>query len=137
MKYIFLTLFTSFLINCNIFKNNEVSVISLERTACFGTCPVYKIEIFNNGNAIYNGKRFVEKKGMFNFKLSKKEIKNIFKMADKINFINLKNEYYKPISDLPTSYIKIKSKKIKNYSGAPKKLYDLENYIDSICKRKL
>ena len=31
--------------------NSKVKIISLEKTACFGTCPVFHIEIYNNGFA--------------------------------------------------------------------------------------
>jgi hypothetical protein len=129
-----------FLFNtCNINKQSadQKCIISLERTACFGNCPIYKIELFNNGKGIYNGKKFIDKIGVVNFKISIKNIQKILKMADSINFNNLKKEYYEPISDLPTSYIKIKNKKIKNYSGAPKELHNLENLIDSICLKKV
>ena len=49
-----------FLINisCNTVSENTKEklnqlAISLEKTACFGTCPVFKIKIYNNGDAIF------------------------------------------------------------------------------------
>src|SRR3982751_1541119 len=38
-------------------------VITLERTACFGTCPVYTVTIYTDGTVIYNGTQFVDVKG--------------------------------------------------------------------------
>jgi hypothetical protein len=38
-------------------------VISLERTSCFGECPVYSVTIDAKGNVTYDGKRFVRVEG--------------------------------------------------------------------------
>jgi hypothetical protein len=47
------------------------------------------------------------------------------------------DEYSEKITDLPTTYIQIKEKKIKDYFGAPKKLKDLETLIEEIVLNKL
>jgi|GEM_PF-3609845 len=39
---------------------DKTKIISLEKTACFGTCPIFTINIFNNGEVIYYGKKFVK-----------------------------------------------------------------------------
>ena len=49
----------------------------------------------------------------------------------------MKEKYYEPISDLPTTYIRIYNKNIQDYSGSPKKLKQLENLIDNICKKAM
>ena len=70
--------------------NSKVKIISLEKTACFGTCPVFHIEIYNNGFATYNGKKFVTIKGLHNLEISKNDISKILKKAKEIDFQNLK-----------------------------------------------
>lgn len=40
----------------------KFKTIQLERTMCFGECPVYKVEILSDGTVNYNGEMFVEKK---------------------------------------------------------------------------
>ena len=134
----FFTLITLlFFINTeNIQKENQ-TLILLERTACFGNCPVYSITIRNNGSGIYVGKNFVKNIGEFTFNISKSEIDRILKKAEKIDFWNLKNEYYENISDLPTTYIQIKNKKIKDYVGAPKQLKELQKLIDNITIKSI
>ena len=32
-------------------------IVSLERTACYGNCPIYKIEIYEDNSGIYHGER--------------------------------------------------------------------------------
>ena len=38
-------------------------IISINRGACFGTCPIYFISIFSDMSGVYHGKNFVEKIG--------------------------------------------------------------------------
>ena len=113
-----------------IFNDQKKLIISLEKTACFGTCPILKIEIYNNGAIVYNGIKHVKKIGIYNLQIEKEEIQKILSKAEKIGFYKLKKEYTERISDLPTTYIMINGKLIKDYFGAPKKLKDLENQIE-------
>ena len=127
----------SILLSCGLTKKANTSeielIISLQRTACFGTCPIYKIEIFSDGSGIYTGTRFVENIGITKFSLSEIELNLILTEAEAIGFTNMKEEYSEPISDLPTTFIQIKDKKIRDYVGAPSELRELENLIDKIC----
>ena len=123
---------------CNYEKLNstEVSeIISLSRGACFGECSTYFISIFSDNSAVYHGKRFVEKNGTIKFELTDEEINQILDKANKINFCTLKDEYSEPITDLPTTYIQVFDKKIRDYCGAPAELKELEFLIDEICFR--
>ena len=49
----------------------------------------------------------------------------------------MKNEYSEPISDLPTTFIQIKEKRIIDYIGAPKTLKNLENLIDKLSQKAI
>ncbi len=129
----------SILLSCGLTKKTNTSeielIISLQRTACFGTCPIYKIEIFSDGSGIYTGKRFVENIGITKFSLSETQLNLILTKAEAIGFTNMKKEYSEPISDLPTTFIQIKDKKIRDYTGAPKTLKNLENLIDQLYQK--
>ena len=131
----------SILLSCGLIKKANTSeielIISLQRTACFGTCPIYKIEIFSDGSGIYTGTRFVENIGITEFSLSKTQLSLILTQAEDIGFTNMKGEYSEPISDLPTTFIQIKDKKIRDYTGAPKTLKNLENLIDQLYQKAL
>ena len=123
--------------NSEELSTDKTKIISLEKTACFGTCPIFTINIFNNGKVIYYGKKFVKKLGNLYLELNQKEINKILNKAKEINFNNLKSEYTENISDLPTTYVSINNKTIKNYYGAPKELKDLEKLIESIILEKM
>lgn len=112
-------------------KQNNNIIISLQKTACFGTCPEYKLDIYENGKVLYLGTRHVEHIGEKQVFIDFMEIQSILKYAKKNNFFRMKNEYSEPISDLPTTYIRIKGKKIKDYSGAPNELKELVKIIEN------
>ncbi len=135
MNKLFLIALT-FLFSCNLTKQidivNTAPIITLQRTACYGTCPIYKIEIYSDGSGIYTGTRFVDSIGVSKFKISKAKVRKILSEAERINFANMKDEFYEPVTDLPTTYIRVKDKKIKDYLGAPKKLKEFERLIDSL-----
>ena len=113
-------------------KDKEV-IISLQRTACFGTCPIYFFRISSDMSGVYHGKNFVEKIGEIEFTLSEEEINSILQKANEINYCQLEDEYFERISDLPRTYIQIFDKKVLDYYGAPKELKELEKLIDKIC----
>ena len=69
--------------------------------------------------------------------MTKSEVLNILQKADNIEFNKMKNEYVEAISDLPTTFICIKEKKIKDYFGAPKELKELEELIDKTTQENL
>ena len=140
MNKLFFILF-SILLCCGLTKKANTSeielIISLQRTACFGTCPIYKIEIFSDGSGIYTGTRFVENIGITKFSLSEPQLNLILTQAETIGFTNMEKEYSEPISDLPTTFIQIKDKKIRDYTGAPKTLKNLENLIDQLYQKAI
>ena len=133
MKFYFILIFI--FVSCNTIKDINVKepLISLQRTACFGECPIYKFEIYSSGNCIYYGKKFVEKIGQYKFQLKRNDIDIIISKAKEINFKKMDDKYTSSIADLPTTYIKIKNKKVIDNSNAPKELKDLEKLIDEIC----
>ena len=138
MKLYYIIILLSFF-NIPNSQNNKLPnpIILLERTICYGTCPAYKIEIYENGDGFYHGKRFVNNTGKFEFSINKIDISHIIKKAEEINFFDMQDKYTEAISDLPKTYIKIKNKLIEDYYGAPKELKELEELIDKVVLKNL
>ncbi|MCC7051882.1 MAG: hypothetical protein IT355_01360 [Gemmatimonadaceae bacterium] len=42
---------------------DTIAAIALERGACHGTCPIYVLQLFEDGRAVFNGERFVRVMG--------------------------------------------------------------------------
>jgi len=129
--------------------NFENLMITLERTACFGTCPIYKLTIKGDGTVIYEGERFVNVTGTQTTKISSDKIRELVDEFYKSGYFSLKESYTKKcdirgcmhVTDLPTTITSItideKTKRVENYFGAPEKLDELQNKIDDITNSKM
>jgi hypothetical protein len=42
-----------------VVNSQEIPVITLMRAWCLGTCPIYSVEIFQDGKLRYHGEKFV------------------------------------------------------------------------------
>ena len=108
-------------------------VFFIERTPCYGRCPVYVVKIYQSGFATYTGERFTDKIGDYTAKIKKEDIEKIITKAEGIDYFNLEEKYDKNVTDLPstTTYINNEGKKKKVYNrvGAPEKLSEFESFI--------
>lgn len=127
-------------------------VITLERTACFGSCPVYKVKIFADGKVVYEGKKFVKRKGKIQARITKAEVQRLVSEFNNLNYLNLEDEYNpggpncpEGWTDHPSAITSLewqgKKKTIRHYhgcKGAPvlDQLTALEDKIDEIAKTK-
>ena len=106
----------------------------LERTACYGTCPQYVVKIYNSGEIIYNGKRFVDKMGCFSSIISLEQISTLKTFINDVHFFSLEEKYDAPVSDLPSiiTEVSINNKKhrvIDRWNG-PVELKKIYQFID-------
>ena len=116
-------------------------VISMQKTACYGACPVYSIEIFADYTVIYSGEENVPVKGQKKFKMEKAEFDKLVAAFEQSNFFKFKSDYMAPVKDLPTTHIEFnyqgESKKIRDYYGAPEELKQLENRVEEFVRNKI
>ena len=113
----------------------QITEITLERTACFGTCPMYKVTLRRDGTATYAGRRFVERQGTYTGKVY--GFDRLAQLMDSRGFFNLKDNYSMRATDLPsaiTSAVQAgKRKTIVNYGDAgPVELWGIEKAIDGM-----
>lgn len=111
-------------------------LVKIDRTPCYGKCPVFTIELYDDGNVKYNGVAFVDKKGLFTAQVPPEFIKRIQSKALSIKYLSFENKYpIAPvvIADLPitTTFIRIgtKDKQISDNFDAPRDLIDFENWL--------
>ncbi|HEY0724023.1 MAG TPA: DUF6438 domain-containing protein [Pyrinomonadaceae bacterium] len=117
-------------------------LITIDRSACFGDCPVYSAEIYADGTVVYVGKRFVKTEGTQRFKISEERIAALIKEFERIDYWSLQDRYEtdengRSVTDQPTTTTSIclngKKKQVVNYYYAPRKLDELEEKIDSLA----
>jgi hypothetical protein len=117
---------------------------TLERTMCFGTCPVYRLTIFSDGRVEWEGKNFVKVPGKASAQLSAVELQSLRVAFEYAHYFELNDKYdcYE-VTDAPsanTSYDDGKRKKaIPHYHGCRTPpgiaaLSTLEGQIDQIVR---
>lgn len=115
----------------------QITEVTLERTACFGTCPVYKVTLRSDGTILYEGREFVEMKGTY-----KGQVYGFDRLARLIisqGYFNLKDKYSINATDLPSAVTSVvrdgKRKTIVDYGGTgPIELWGIEMAIDGMLK---
>lgn len=74
-----------------------------ERTLCFGMCPYFNLKIYKNGEAIYEGKNFVDMIGFYHTTFDIASLQKLKDTADHIQYFSLQDTYDNPrVTDLPT-----------------------------------
>jgi hypothetical protein len=129
-----------------------VPVITLERTACFGTCPIYKLTIFNDGKVVYEGKEFVKRKGTMQGRITKAAVQQLVREFNRINYVSLDDEYISEgpncpewWTDSPSAVTSLnwkgRKKTVRHYHGCRgsnvlDQLTALENKIDKVANTR-
>lgn len=126
-------------------------VITLERTACFGTCPAYKLTIFDDGKVLFEGREFVRVEGKAEGQISKKDLEALRREFERIDYFKLADRYGgedncpENWTDYPSANISFtadgKTKTIAHYLGCRglpilDQLRALEDKIDAVVKTK-
>ena len=114
---------------------------SINRGACYGTCPIYEMFIYKNGTAILKGIRFIDQIGTYETILTDEEVQEFTDTALEIGFMDLEDEYDSlQISDLPTITTMINidgvQKTVLRRSGYPQKIKIYEALFDAILESK-
>ncbi|HEX8566945.1 MAG TPA: DUF6438 domain-containing protein [Pyrinomonadaceae bacterium] len=142
-------------------SNTELS-LSMKRSHCYGTCPVYELNIQSDGKVLFNGIDYTETKGEVTGSLSNEKMKQLVSEIEKANFYSYEDSYTNDLgscsliaTDNPTVTLSVKlngkEKNITHYLGCrseinssggsadsifPLQLYNLENKIDEIVETK-
>jgi hypothetical protein len=111
-----------------------ISYISMSRGACFGTCPVYTIELSKDGAVTYTGKRNTKYAGTYVSNIGASKVAAIFKEFETYRVDTCQDTYKMMVADLPgiTYEIKMgsKTKKIRNANFGPAFLTSFAEDID-------
>ena len=116
---------------------DQITEVTLERTGCFGTCPIYRVTLRRDGTLIYEGIRFVSMLGTY-----KGQAYDFARLAEFIlaqDYFNLKDDYWIQGTDLPSTITSVvradKRKTVTNNAGiGPVGLWGIEMVIDGIWR---
>jgi hypothetical protein len=120
-------------------RSNKIESVSMSRTACYGRCPVYTIEITKSGLATYNAQMFNADTGIFQKNIGAKTALQLFDQMNADRIDTCKDLYPTRVQDLPgvvyTITYKDSLKTIRNANLGPYFLKQLSASIDSIGKK--
>ena len=119
--------------------------ITLERTACFGTCPIYTVSILEDGTVLYNGQDFVEVKGEQTGQIEPETVTQMVEAFEEAGYFEWDAAYDEMfVTDMPTITTSVtrdgETHTIVRYAGddsAPLALPFLELWIDQMTNTGL
>jgi hypothetical protein len=115
-------------------------MLSLERTACYGRCPIYTVTVLRDGTVQWEGRRFVKTVGKATGKLAPGALAAIADEMKRADFFAFHDKYTSyDVTDHPSAIITYadaaKKKTVQHYHGdrsAPEKLSQLEERLDEL-----
>jgi hypothetical protein len=121
-------------------KDRSSLRIVLVRTVCYGTCPMYGVEIRGDGTATYCGLHSVNEVGERTRQVADAELSALVEQFHEAKFFTLKDEYAADVTDNPTYSVSIyydgKEKSVVDYvgerAGMPVAVTALQDAIDRI-----
>ncbi|XZF15139.1 DUF6438 domain-containing protein [Chitinophagaceae bacterium MMS25-I14] len=112
--------------------------VRMGRTACFGRCPIYSVEIYKNGLVRYSGQMFTQHQGVYEKKITKTKAAQLLKQFSSYRPDTCSAIYEKRIPDLPGMFLvfnygdKQNEKKIINADSGPFFLKSIGRTLDSL-----
>jgi hypothetical protein len=124
----------------------DSAVVTLERTPCFGTCPVYLVTASSSGAVHFEGKSHVSHPGSAVGRIPKARLDSLLAELEAAGYFDFEDRYVpgspacgNAPTDLPTVTTSVtlhgRTKRIEHYRGcpgAPQALSRLEERIDEV-----
>jgi len=114
-------------------------VATLERTGCYGECPVYRLTVNSDGTVVYVGTRWVKALGRQQYKISEAQLAELDAAFDRVNFMQLRDFDRVENTDEDWAHVSLtragRTKRVRHYHGdvtAPPALSVLEDEFDRI-----
>ncbi len=120
-----------------ISTTHGVTEIGIERTPCFGTCPVYVCIITSSGTVRYHGEATAERIGDWETKIDPYKFHQLANYIAESGYWEMEDTFATSVTDGDTVYttflLKGRRKVFRNYaSSAPPKLWALQQLIDGL-----
>lgn len=112
----------------------------IERTPCYGNCPVFEADIYSDRNVVYKGMRGVDKIGIYNAKISPEGLRQIQENLEQVKYFEFAERYpideKNKIEDLPSTITSVNngkiSRKIVNNYDSPANLQWFEHQLETV-----
>ncbi|MEO6602718.1 MAG: DUF6438 domain-containing protein [Polyangiaceae bacterium] len=115
------------------------AVATMERTGCYGECPVYRLTVNSDGSLVYVGTRWVKVLGRQVYKLSDAQVSELHAAFDRSGFMQFRDYDHVESTDDDWAHVSLRRggafKRVRHYHGdnaAPPALSVLEDEFDRI-----
>jgi Domain of unknown function (DUF6438) len=114
---------------------------TLQRTACYGTCPIYVVTVYRDGVVEFNGEEYTKTKGKATGQIALAQVDAIEALFVDNHYTSLLDSYEKmEVTDLPSANTSYRSldghvKHVGHYHGdreAPEILATIEEKLDEL-----
>ena len=138
---IFLLFFFSCYNTQHFSKNENTEIIEFEKTGCLGKCKIYKIYVWRNGYATYEGIANVSKTGKYFRKLKKGENENFWKIINKDSLLKMNEAYNYGAEDTQQHFLRYFSgekliKAIRFGPFPPDNLKQIDSALEAISEKR-
>jgi hypothetical protein len=115
--------------------------ITLHRSSCEGSCPVYTVTIHSDGRVVFAAAGYVLLPGTHEDRIDPENVAALFAQFQKAGFFNLRSEYALKDTDASAYVLTVdtgqRQKSVKDYLGEgasmPKAVTELENAVDTVA----
>lgn len=145
-KFLFLLFLLACLVGCGNSKKqvkaeNQSFYLSMEKTPCFGKCPVYTLGVNEKGELNLNAKRFNDLSGEFEALLSDAELNSLVAHMQALEWSSYEQEYLTGYSDLPSTVLTFISQGDTTFvryesDKAPQELMDVATQLENWKEEK-
>jgi hypothetical protein len=109
-------------------------VLTFERTPCFGTCPVYTMQVYADGRVAYEGRHHVPLLGKKEFRLPAAAVADMLHQAKEAYFESFQEQYKSGVTDMPSTIVAIRQpdgtfKKVTAESAVPENVQTYFTYL--------
>jgi Domain of unknown function (DUF6438) len=113
----------------------RVDAISMERGGCFGTCPVYRVELQRQGRARFTGEAYVKVRSTLEGHVSRGRFAELAVLLQELHFFELDHTYMGSV-DAPDLHIEVEREGVTTTvvgygGGGPLELWTIGELIDS------
>ncbi len=111
------------------------ALLSLQRTGCYGACPVYRVEVFADGMVHFQGERHVMVTEPVELKLEPAAFQKLTARLEQSGIAQWPDFLKVSSSDAPTVILTWKGHVVRHYRGddtAPAELTQLEDEVDAL-----
>ncbi|KFN43694.1 DUF6438 domain-containing protein [Arenimonas oryziterrae] len=117
-------------------------VIALSRSGCYGTCPIYQVEIHGDGRVVYQGDDFVDVRGTHAYRVPVEEVRRLVDSLREKDIWSLRESYRGGWTDHPTYKLTMtlgdQKKELVDYigqrKGMPPAASEFEREVDKVAR---